>query len=159
MHNKNTKLDKKGTGYSDDHTNITWKDTESYIKYDAFDNDLFVIENRLLREKKGIAIGGITLARLAELSCTGKEVQLLSQTEHAQAKQEAKYLPPGHLSSTPYRFRDNIVAVLRGNVGLARVQLWFECLYEVDLQQEGEGGMRPSPEATVSLLPLRCETC
>ena len=63
MHNKNKKMDKIGIGYSEDYTNITWDDIQTYIRYDVFDNDFFVVGNRLLRQKKGIAIGGIISAQ------------------------------------------------------------------------------------------------
>ena len=56
VHNKNRKMDKIGIGYSEDYTNITWKDIQTYIKYDVFDNNFFVIGNPLLCQKKGIAI-------------------------------------------------------------------------------------------------------
>ena len=58
--------------------------------------------------------------------------------------QQEKYLPPGTLMLDPYRFRDNIVGVIRGKIGLTRVQKWFEFLYSLDLQQEGEGLVLPS---------------
>ena len=43
------------------------------------------------------------------------------------------------------------MGVLRGNVGLARVQRWFEHIYGLDLQVEWEGVVLPSLEATLSL--------
>ena len=43
------------------------------------------------------------------------------------------------------------MGVLRGKVGLARVQRWFEHIYGLDLQVEGEGVVLPSLEATLSL--------
>ena len=151
VHNKNKKMDKIGIGYSEDYTNITWDDIQTYIRYDVFDNDFFVVGNRLLRQKKGIAIGGIISAQLAELFCMAKELKFLSQTVKAQKQQQAKFLPPHSLILNPYRFRDNIVGVLRGKIGLARVQRWFEHIYGLDLQVEGEGVVLPSLEATLSL--------
>ena len=51
----------------------------------------------------------------------------------------------------PYRFRDNIVGVIKGKVGLKRVQHRLEFLYSLDLQIEGEGLVLPSLEASISL--------
>ena len=56
LRNKNRKLDKIGTGYSEGYTNTTWKEIETYIKYVVFNNDFFVVGNRLFRQKKGITI-------------------------------------------------------------------------------------------------------
>ena len=151
MHNKNKKMDKIGIGYSEDYTHITWEDIQTYIRYDVFDHNFFVVGNRLWRQKKGIAIGGIISAQLAELFCMGKELQFLSQTVEAQKQQQAKFLPPHSLILHPYRIRDNIVGLLRGKVGLARVQRWFEHIYGLSLQVEGEGVVLPSLEATLSL--------
>ena len=81
----------------------------------------------------------------------GKELQFLSQTEEVQARQQATYLPPKTLVLQPYRFRDNVVGLIKGKVGLKRVQSWFEFLYELDLQIEGEGLVLPSLEASISL--------
>ena len=43
------------------------------------------------------------------------------------------------------------MGVLRGKVGLARVQQWFDFLYEIDLLQGGEGMVLPFLEASLSL--------
>ena len=94
---------------------------------------------------------GIISAQLAELFSMGKEFKILTQTEEAQKRQQAKFLPPHSRILQPYRFRDNIVGVLRGKVGLARVQRWFEHVYQLNLEQEGEGVVLPSLEATISL--------
>ena len=150
VHNKNRKLDKIGIGYSGDYTNVSWEDIATYMNYDLFDSDFFVVGNHLFRQKKGIAIGRIISAQLAELFCMGKELQILSQTKEAQARQQAKYLPPKTLVLHPYRFRDNTVGVIKGKIGLKRVQSWFECLYGLDLQIEGEGLVLPSLEASIS---------
>ena len=66
-----------------------------------FDNDLFVVGNRLLHQKKGVAIGGIILVQLAELFCMGKELKFMTQTVEAQKQQQAKLLPPHSLNSIP----------------------------------------------------------
>ena len=95
IHNKDRKLDKIGIGYSGDFTSITWEDIATYVKYDVFDNDFFVVGNRLYRQKKGIAIGGIISAQLAELFCMCKELNFLSQSKETQARQKNIY-PPGH---------------------------------------------------------------
>ena len=79
----------------------------------------------------------------------GEELQFL--TEEAQKRQQAKFLLARSLILHHYWFRDNIVGVLRGEVGLARVQRWFEHIYELNLQQEGEGVVLPSLEATICL--------
>ena len=81
----------------------------------------------------------------------GKELKFLSQTPELQASQQAKFLPPKTLVLHPYRFRDNIVGVIKGKIGLQRVQRWFEFLYCLDLQIEGEGLVLPSLEASISL--------
>ena len=62
VHKKNRKLDKIGIGYSDDYTNMTWKDVEAYIKYNYFHSNFFVVGNRFLHQRKGIAIDVSCLA-------------------------------------------------------------------------------------------------
>ena len=121
VHTKNIKLDKFGSGYSGDFTNMTWKDIVTYMNYDVFDNNFFVVGNRLFRQKKGIAIGGIISAQLAEICCTGKEPNFLSQTKETKFRQQAKYLAPGTLVLQPYWFRDTIVGVKIGKIGLTRI--------------------------------------
>ena len=102
VHNKNRKLDKIGIGYSGDFTNVTWKDIVTYMNYDIFDNDFFVVGNRLFRQNKGIR--GIVSAQLAVLFCMGKELNFLSQTKQTQARQQAKYLPPPNACPPPLPF-------------------------------------------------------
>ena len=75
-------------GYSEDYTDIMWKDIKTYIKYYVFDNDLFVVGNH---QKKDIVIGGIILVPLAELFYIGKELQFLSQSERIRAGQQVRF--------------------------------------------------------------------
>ena len=81
----------------------------------------------------------------------GQELLFLSKTKETEARQQAKHLPPRTLVLHSYRFSDNMVGVIRGKIGLTRVQSWFEFLYDLDLQQEGEGLVLPSLEASISL--------
>ena len=108
VHTKNIKLDKFGSGYSGDFTNMTWKDIVTYMNYDIFDNDFFVVGNRLFRQNKGIR--GIVSAQLAVLFCMGKELNFLSPTKETQTRPQAKYLPLSLLTTPLYA--DHLKSVL-----------------------------------------------
>ena len=53
----------------EDYTNIAWKDIQTYITYDVFGNDFFVVGNRLLRQKKGNTIRRIMSTQLHGQTC------------------------------------------------------------------------------------------
>ena len=62
-------------------------------------------------------------------------------------------MDPEAISTYPYRFRDNIVGVVRGGVQLATIRKTFEAMYELELQEEGEGLQLPSLEAWINIEP------
>ena len=130
---------------------VSWDDISKYLDYDLEDNASFVVANRVFTQLRGIAIGGVISAQCAELYCMGQEQKYLSLPKDARTKKKHKFVPPHSLPLPPYRFRDNIVGIITGRLGLNRVQRWFEEVYRVDLQQEGEGWVLPSSEAVITI--------
>ena len=60
--------------------------------------------------------------------------------------------PPEHaFPIPPYRYMDNIVGAICGNVGVTRLRNMFEKLYGLELQQEYEGLVIPILEAVLSV--------
>jgi hypothetical protein len=152
VHKHNRVLDRVGWGYVDEYVNVSWEEVMAYVRYDLFFNDLFVVGNRIFRQVRGIAIGGIISAQAAELFCMHREILWRGRGAGEQQAIRSKYLPAMSLPLDPYRFRDNIVGLLNGRVKLARVRKWFEWIYGVELQIEGEGQVLPSLEAELSLV-------
>ena len=59
------KLDRVGTGYTKYFTNITFQDLLDFVRYDVLYNDIFTVDGRVLRQKRGVAIDGTCSAQLA----------------------------------------------------------------------------------------------
>ena len=62
------KLDRVGTGYERYFTNITFSDVARFCKFDICHNNIFTMGSTVLRQVRGIAIGGTGSAQLANIS-------------------------------------------------------------------------------------------
>ena len=60
------KWDHLGKGY-DAFTNISWTEICNYMKFDLFFNDIFVLGGQVMRQKRGVAIGGMCSAQSASI--------------------------------------------------------------------------------------------
>ena len=92
-----------------------------------------MVGSRLLRQRRGIAIGGIISAQMAELYCMAQEVSFLRQPSVERIKVQRAFICSGTLPLDPYSFRDNVVEVISGRTTLGKVKVWFEHLYLVEL--------------------------
>ena len=132
------KLDRIGSGSPELYHNIDIQQVLRYVYFDIFCNDAFVFSNWVLRQKRGLAIGGPCSYQLASAKC------MLSEHLHFPL-----YLPlaptapgsahPCHLPATPGRFRDNINGVMFADTPQELLQTTFEGIYNLDLQWEGWG--------------------
>ena len=55
--------------YGNLYMNLSWAQVSQYLHYDLFDNDMFLLGSRVLRQKRGVAIGGVLSAQCASLYC------------------------------------------------------------------------------------------
>ena len=132
------KLDRIGSGSPELYHNIDIQQVLRYVYFDIFCNDAFVFSNWVLRQKRGLAIGGPCSSQLASAKC------MLSEHLHFPL-----YLPlaptapgsahPCHLPTTPGRFRDNNNGVMFADTPQELLQATFEGIYNLDLQWEGGG--------------------
>ena len=134
--------------YGDLYMNLSWAQVSKYLHYDLFDNDMFLLGSRVLRQKRGVAIGGVLSAQCASLYCMYHECQWLQ----ARGGSGAWAKIPGLLVQ-PFRFRDNIVGVRHCKTSLDTLQRHFERLLGLQLQIEGEGTRWTSLEAKLVLEP------
>ena len=132
------KLDRIGSGSPDLYHNIDIHQVLRYVYFDIFCNDAFVFSNWVLRQKRGLAIGGPCSSQLASAKC------MLS--EHLYFPVYLPFAPaaplttdPCHLPATPGRFRDNINGIRFADTPVDLLQATFEGIYNLDLQWEGGG--------------------
>ena len=95
--------------YGDMFTNLSGTDVSQYLHFGLFENDLFLLGTRVLRQKRGVAIGGVLSAQCASLYGMYREYWWLKQRGGSRAWVHI----PGLLAQ-PFRFRDNIVAYSPG---------------------------------------------
>ena len=101
------KLDRIGSGSPELYHNIDIDQVLRYVYFDVFCNDAFVFSNWVLRQKRGLAIGGPCSSQLASAKC------MLSEHLHFPLYMPFAPIAPGnthpcHLPAKPGRFRDNI---------------------------------------------------
>ena len=97
-----------------------------------------MFSNWVLRQKRGLAIGGLFSSQLASAKC------MLS--EHLYFPLYLPFAPMGpntrqpcHLPATPGRFRDNINGIMFADTAVDLMQTTYEVIYNLDLQWEGGG--------------------
>jgi hypothetical protein len=139
IHKTHRAHDRLGKAYGSDFQEVSIEDVWRFVDYDLYHNDAFQVGNRIYRQKRGIAIGGVISAQLAELYCILCEYKWLKQPHQEQLKTLSKHNLTHAIPTPPYRFRDNVVGLCITRVSLDRIQQWLEDLYEIELQQEGEG--------------------
>ena len=156
IHRRNRKLDRLGRGYTSDFHILSMSDVLAYMNFDVYHNDIFVIGSRVAKQKRGVAIGGLCSAQAAQLFCMMRELSF-NTSSGSPAHKLSRRLPKHALPIPPYRYMDNIVGAICGNIGLTRLQRMFEKLYGLELQQESEGLVIPSLEAVLCVLPDTAE--
>ena len=62
-------LDVIRKAYGERAVNIPWQEVQLYVQFDVFHNDCLVLVTRMLRQKRGVPIGGMLSAQLACLYC------------------------------------------------------------------------------------------
>ena len=117
---------------------ITFQDVQRFVKFDLEANDIFLLGSTLMRQLRGVAIGGTCSAPLACGYCIRKEHEFY-QTVRPYALHPKTQLHPLHLPAQPVRFRDNLEGLKFEGQDIATLQHSFEGMYDLDLQIEGEG--------------------
>ena len=136
-----------GTGYGKYYTNLIFNDV--LFSINIYDNDLFVCCNRVLRQKRGVAIGGIGGAQLA--SITLAVVEELFYPCITPVPLDATGHHPSDLSLHPARFRDNNVGLKRSSTPLSDIQANLEAICALNLQVESEGDPVETLQGVLSL--------
>ena len=159
IHNHSKKLDRLGQAYSDEFLSLSESDVMKYVEFDIFTNDFFVVGSAVLRQLRGVAIGSVCAAQLADIYCLWRGLQFLQRCKHT-LNRIFHTLPPRSIPIHPYRYMDNLVGAVQGRVGMKRVheplKRAFEKLYHLDLQIESEGLVLPSLSAVLSIDPVSC---
>ena len=161
------KWDRLGKGY-DNFSNLSWTDVRNYMMFDIFFNDIFVLGGQVLRQKRGVAIGGFCSAQCASIYCMQRED---FWHRHLQDKtvpwcQDTNTLGRRRVALSlhcrPYRFRDNMVGVRSGKSSIQSVCQYFQRVLGVELQVEGEGKTWTNLEGCMSVhnsqIDLRLKT-
>ena len=156
IHKRNRKLDRLGCGYVTEFHHVTMSDVMAYMNFDVYHNDIFLIGSRVAKQKRGVAIGGLCSPQAAQLYCMMREVPF-HQTSGTPTHTMWSRLPPHALPISSYRYMDNLVGALCGEIGLKRIQRVFEKIYDLEFQQEAEGLILPSLEALLSVDPTTGE--
>ena len=108
-----------------------------FRQYDTHQNDMFVFANRVLHQKRGLAIGGTGSPQLASITLSVAEEFHYPCVKPVSL--DAEGLHPCDLPTHPARFRDNIVGLKRASVPLDHIMQNLEVMYALDLQIESEG--------------------
>ena len=139
------KWDRLGKGY-DTYSNVSWADICNYMRYDLFYNDIFVLGGQVMRQRRGVAMGGMCSAQSASIYCMQREDHWHQQQAETRVPWDQGCTGHGHrrrvplsLHARPYRFRDNMVGVRSGKSTIESVRLYFQKVLGVELQVEGEG--------------------
>ena len=151
LHQHDGKLDTMGKGSARHFTNVTFAEVLAYVEYELFSNDIFVAGTRVLRQRRGVAIGGTCSAQLACLYCMYQEHDWYKEGFASYADRIRAWMHPRSVPLFPFRFRDNIVGVAWGGVQLSAIHRYFSEVYGLELQMEGQGDALPSLEARLSL--------
>jgi len=143
------KLDRMGTGYHRFFTNLSFPEVMTFCRFDVLKNDVFVVGSSVMRQKRGIAIGGTGSAQLANADLFVREHKFYPLTDPVALDDSG--LHPGDLPVHPFRYVDNIVGAKRVSTPLASILDNFQSLYGLRLQEEGEGNMLTTLETTLSV--------
>ena len=125
-----------------------------YARYEVLKNDVFVIGNRVIRQVRGVAIGGTLSAQLACLYAIHREHQFFNREWSVVHKEVAEFIRPMAVPAFPFRFRDNLVGAAVGQVPIAALQALYTRLYGLTLQEEGWG-----PDLTTLESNLHMNAC
>ena len=143
------KLDRLGTGYGKYYTKLSFTDVLNFCSYNIYHHDMFVFCNRMMRQKRGLAIGATANARLASITLP------IAEELHYPCITPVPLDKAGHHPSDlpvhPATFRDNIIGLKRIATPLSAIQANLECMYALDLQIEGEGRSLKTLEGLLSL--------
>ena len=111
---------------------------DEFVKFDLDANDIFLLRSTLMRQLRGVAIGGTCSAPLACAYCIQRE-NLYYQIVRPFALHPVAQLHPLHLPAQPVRFRDNLEGLKFEGQDILTLQQSFEGMYNLNLQVEGEG--------------------
>ena len=109
----------------------------NFVTFDTMHNDVFTVGGRVLRQKRGVAIGGTCSAQMA--------ITTLWSSEHtgypAVTTQctDAEGQHPGVLPVHPFRYVDNLVGVKYVSTPLSGILANFQHIYALKLQEEAQG--------------------
>ena len=147
-------LDHFGVGYAENFDTFTFTQVLEYARYEVLKNDVFVIGNRVIRQVRGVAIGGTLSAQLACLYAIHREHQFFNREWSVVHKEVAEFIRPMAVPAFPFRFRDNLVGAAVGQVPIAALQALYTRLYGLTLQEEGWG-----PDLTTLESNLHMNAC
>ena len=147
-------LDRMGQGTSRDFVNISEQELLTFLRFELFQNTVFIVGSRVYRQVRGVAIGGTASAQCASLFCMWKEYQALKWPKRY-SKRMSAHLPPQMLPLLPYRYRDNIVGILNALPGytISHVMSILQSVYGLKLQVEAVGHTLTTLESVVTLNP------
>ena len=151
LHHYDRRRDRMGQGSARHFTNLKFDDILAYVEYELYSNDVFVAGTRVLRQRRGVAIGGTCSAQLACLYCMYQEHEWYKGGYISYADSVSRWMHPRAVPLFPFRFRDNIVGVGGGDVTLQAIHGYFSEVYSLELQMEGEGDTLRSLEAKLSI--------
>ena len=129
IHKRHRRLNRLGPAYCNEYDVISMEEITRYIMFDVHKNDIFTIGGKIFRQKRGVAIGGLCSAQLAELYCMWCECLAHRAGSHSHLW---KRLPVFAVPLCPYRSGDNIVGLVRNGVQLTRIQAILESMYHLE---------------------------
>ena len=147
-------LDRMGQGTSKDFTKISETELLSFLRFELFQNTVFIVGSRVYRQVRGVAIGGTASAQNASLYCMWREHQALKRPKRYR-KRVCKHVPEHMMPLHPYRYRDNIVGILISVPGytIDNIKKLYQDLYALTLQVEAVGHVLTTLESVVTLQP------
>ena len=132
------RMDRFGVGQKELFHVVSFIEILNYVKWELLENHLFVVSDRVLSQKRGVAIWGALSAELSSVYCMIREHRFYNASLQRQRRRMIPHVPPHVFSSKPFRFSDNLVGISLYDMNLAKAQELFQSLYGLKLQAEGE---------------------
>ena len=113
-------LDHFGVGYAENFDTFSFSEVLAFAEYKIHENDLFVVANRVLQQKTGVAIGGTLSAQLSCLYAIYWEHVLFDCDWDEVQTDLQNYIVPTAVPA--FSFRDNLVGVVIGDAPISALQ-------------------------------------
>ena len=128
-HLETRKLDRIGKSFASWFQTISFPKMLEFLRIEFFHNDMFVISNRIMQQRRGVAIGGTTSTQLSTIFCMVQEIASYTRPWSGKKADIEEYFPVIDVPLLPFTFLDNLAGLCRRSVDLRPLQEFFENMH------------------------------